>query len=136
MNERPVFVLWRSCNPSFFSFFFFASHCFFLLLFLVLAKQDSTTALTIAETLSSLCKRNRTVAMTIHQPSTRVLDVFDKVMFLSRSRMVSVADKTLLGCIQYSVSYCRRCTLIVRSVPTLLLRCTLIIISLFIASLC
>ncbi|CAN0293261.1 unnamed protein product, partial [Ectocarpus sp. 8 AP-2014] len=31
---------------------------------------DSTTALTIAETLSSVCKRNRTVAMTIHQPST------------------------------------------------------------------
>eukprot|EP00903_Cladosiphon_okamuranus_P012160 g11407.t1 len=49
---------------------------------------DSTTALTIAETLSSVCKRNRTVAMTIHQPSTRVLDVFDKVMFLSRGRMV------------------------------------------------
>ncbi|CAM9604466.1 unnamed protein product [Ectocarpus sp. 4 AP-2014] len=49
---------------------------------------DSTTALTIAETLSAVCKRNRTVAMTIHQPSTRVLDVFDKVMFLSRGRMV------------------------------------------------
>ncbi|CAN0352553.1 unnamed protein product [Pylaiella littoralis] len=49
---------------------------------------DSTTALTIAETLSSVCKRNRTVAMTIHQPSTRVLDVFDKVMFLSRGRVV------------------------------------------------
>ncbi|CAN0419713.1 unnamed protein product, partial [Laminaria digitata] len=49
---------------------------------------DSTTALTIAETLSSVCKRSRTVAMTIHQPSTRVLDVFDKVMFLSRGRMV------------------------------------------------
>eukprot|EP00752_Nemacystus_decipiens_P008144 g7283.t1 len=49
---------------------------------------DSTTALTIAETLSSVCKRNRTVAMTIHQPSTRVLDTFDKVMFLSRGRMV------------------------------------------------
>ncbi|CAM9621310.1 unnamed protein product, partial [Hapterophycus canaliculatus] len=49
---------------------------------------DSTTALTIVETLSSVCKRNRTVAMTIHQPSTRVLDVFDKVMFLSRGRVV------------------------------------------------
>ncbi|CAB1109350.1 ABC [Ectocarpus sp. CCAP 1310/34] len=49
---------------------------------------DSTTALTIAQTLSSVCKRNRTVAMTIHQPSTRVLDVFDKVMFLSRGRVV------------------------------------------------
>ncbi|CAN0229893.1 unnamed protein product [Ascophyllum nodosum] len=49
---------------------------------------DSTTALTIAETLSTVCKRDRTVAMTIHQPSTRVLDTFDKVMFLSRGRMV------------------------------------------------
>lgn len=50
---------------------------------------DSTTALTIAETLSDLCKRDRTVAMTIHQPSTRVLDVFDKVLFLSQGRLVS-----------------------------------------------
>lgn len=49
---------------------------------------DSTTALTIAETLSDVSKRDRTVAMTIHQPSTRVLDVFDKVMFLSRGQMV------------------------------------------------
>ena len=44
---------------------------------------DSTTALQIVETLHSICARNRTIAMTIHQPSTRVFEVFDKVMFLS-----------------------------------------------------
>ena len=49
---------------------------------------DSTTALTIVETISAVCKHDRTVAMTIHQPSTRVLDTFDKVLFLSRGRMV------------------------------------------------
>lgn len=59
------------------------------LLFLHRGRADSTTALTIVQTLSSVCKRDRTVAMTIHQPSTRVLEVFDKVMFLSHGRVVS-----------------------------------------------
>jgi ABC-type multidrug transport system ATPase subunit len=40
---------------------------------------DSTTALQIVETLKSICLRDRTVVMTIHQPSTRVFEVFDKV---------------------------------------------------------
>ncbi|CAM9491146.1 unnamed protein product, partial [Phaeothamnion confervicola] len=49
---------------------------------------DSTTALQIVETLRDICKRDRTVAMTIHQPSMRVFTTFDRVMFMSRGFLV------------------------------------------------
>ncbi|KAL8166200.1 hypothetical protein V2J09_007699 [Rumex salicifolius] len=44
---------------------------------------DSTTAQTIVWTLSRLAKGGRTVVMTIHQPSSKLFYMFDKVLLLS-----------------------------------------------------
>uniref|UniRef100_A0A3Q7J481 ABC transporter domain-containing protein n=1 Tax=Solanum lycopersicum TaxID=4081 RepID=A0A3Q7J481_SOLLC len=44
---------------------------------------DSTTALRIVSTLKGLANGVRTVAMTIHQPSSRLYYMFDKVLLLS-----------------------------------------------------
>ncbi|XP_059274633.1 ABC transporter G family member 9-like [Lycium ferocissimum] len=44
---------------------------------------DSTTALRILSTLRDLAKGGRTVVMTIHQPSSRLFYMFDKVLLLS-----------------------------------------------------
>ncbi|CAN4075529.1 unnamed protein product [Withania somnifera] len=44
---------------------------------------DSTTALRIVSTLKDLAKGGRTVVMTIHQPSSRLFYMFDKVLLLS-----------------------------------------------------
>lgn len=44
---------------------------------------DSTTAQRIVATLSGLAKGGRTVAMTIHQPSSGVFYMFDRVLLLS-----------------------------------------------------
>ncbi|KAG5189798.1 P-loop containing nucleoside triphosphate hydrolase protein [Tribonema minus] len=49
---------------------------------------DSTTALQIVDTLKDICSRDRTIAVTIHQPSSRVFEVFDKVMFMSKGHLV------------------------------------------------
>lgn len=44
---------------------------------------DSTTALRIVSTLKDLVNGGRTVVMTIHQPSSRLFYMFDKVLLLS-----------------------------------------------------
>ncbi|GMH24297.1 hypothetical protein Nepgr_026140 [Nepenthes gracilis] len=44
---------------------------------------DSTTAQRIVSTLSELAKGGRTLVMTIHQPSSRLFYMFDKVLLLS-----------------------------------------------------
>ncbi|CAN4075526.1 unnamed protein product [Withania somnifera] len=44
---------------------------------------DSTTALRIVSTLRDLAKGGKTVVMTIHQPSSRLFYMFDKVLLLS-----------------------------------------------------
>lgn len=44
---------------------------------------DSTTAQTIVSTLAKMAAGGRTVVMTIHQPSSRLFYMFDKVMLLS-----------------------------------------------------
>ncbi|XP_016541771.1 ABC transporter G family member 9 [Capsicum annuum] len=44
---------------------------------------DSTTALRIVSTLKDLAMGGRTVVMTIHQPSSRLFYMFDKVLLLS-----------------------------------------------------
>eukprot|EP00611_Tribonema_gayanum_P021967 TRINITY_DN4329_c0_g6_i1.p1 TRINITY_DN4329_c0_g6~~TRINITY_DN4329_c0_g6_i1.p1 ORF type:complete len:608 (-),score=224.94 TRINITY_DN4329_c0_g6_i1:68-1891(-) len=58
---------------------------------------DSTTALQIVETLRAICQRDRTIAVTIHQPSSRVFEVFDKVMFMSKGHLVYNGPPTGLG---------------------------------------
>ncbi|KAH6835437.1 ATP-binding cassette 14 [Perilla frutescens var. hirtella] len=49
---------------------------------------DSTTALRIVSTLSELASRGRTMAMTIHQPSSRLFHLFHKVILLCEGNLL------------------------------------------------
>jgi ABC-type multidrug transport system ATPase subunit len=49
---------------------------------------DSTTALQVVETLKNLCRKGRTVIVTVHQPSMRVFQSFDDVLFLNDGKAV------------------------------------------------
>lgn len=49
---------------------------------------DSSTALSVIDSLKQLaCKQNCTVVMTIHQPSTRLFNLLDRVLFLSAGQV-------------------------------------------------
>jgi ABC-type multidrug transport system ATPase subunit len=49
---------------------------------------DSTTALSVIDSLKQLAvQQNCTVVMTIHQPSTRLFNLLDRVLFLSAGRV-------------------------------------------------
>ena len=50
---------------------------------------DSTSALQVMQILSQMAvKRNRTVLLTIHQPSYRILDTINKFLVLSKGNVV------------------------------------------------
>ena len=50
--------------------------------------MDSTTALSVVESLKELAsKRGCTIIMTIHQPSLRLFNLIDKVLFLSNGKV-------------------------------------------------
>lgn len=50
---------------------------------------DSTSALHVMQILSNMAvKRNRTVLLTIHQPSYRILDTINKFLVLSRGNVI------------------------------------------------
>lgn len=47
---------------------------------------DSASALTVVELLNELSRRGKTVICTIHQPSSRMFHLFDKILLLSSGR--------------------------------------------------
>eukprot|EP00211_Chloroparvula_japonica_P004367 CAMPEP_0119121132 /NCGR_PEP_ID=MMETSP1310-20130426/1893_1 /TAXON_ID=464262 /ORGANISM="Genus nov. species nov., Strain RCC2339" /LENGTH=651 /DNA_ID=CAMNT_0007110671 /DNA_START=84 /DNA_END=2039 /DNA_ORIENTATION=+ len=49
---------------------------------------DSTSARNIIESLSALAKTGRTVIFTIHQPSSSIFHLFDKILLLSKGNQV------------------------------------------------
>ncbi|KAF2530844.1 hypothetical protein F2Q70_00031840 [Brassica cretica] len=53
---------------------------------------DSTTAARIVSTLRTLARGGRTVVMTIHQPSSRLYRMFDKVLVLSEGSPIYSGD--------------------------------------------
>jgi ATP-binding cassette subfamily G (WHITE) protein 2 len=54
---------------------------------------DSTSALHVMQILSNMAvKRNRTVLLTIHQPSYRILDTINKFLVLSRGNVIYYGD--------------------------------------------
>ncbi len=48
---------------------------------------DAFTSLALIETLKNLCKRGRTICLSIHQPSTNAFHLFDQVVLLTRGRL-------------------------------------------------
>ena len=64
---------------------------------------DSYMAATVVETLSRLAGQGRTVICTIHQPSSQIVEMFDKVLLMAEGRTaflghVSSANKFLESC--------------------------------------
>ena len=64
---------------------------------------DSYMAATVVETLSRLASQGRTVICTIHQPSSQIVKMFDKVLLMAEGRTaflghVSSANKFLESC--------------------------------------
>lgn len=54
---------------------------------------DSTSALHVMQILSNMAvKRNRTVLLTIHQPSYRILDTINKFLVFSRGNVIYYGD--------------------------------------------
>jgi ABC-type multidrug transport system ATPase subunit len=55
---------------------------------------DSTTAQRIVSTLRELAKGGRTIVMTIHQPSSRLFYLFDKVLLLSEGNPLYFGERS------------------------------------------
>eukprot|EP00042_Codosiga_hollandica_P026307 m.123320 g.123320 ORF g.123320 m.123320 type:complete len:637 (-) comp52155_c0_seq4:72-1982(-) len=53
---------------------------------------DSTTAFHIVENLRALARRGRTVMITIHQPSSEMFPLFDRILLLSRGKVAYFGD--------------------------------------------
>ncbi|KAG8931848.1 hypothetical protein FRC02_002035 [Tulasnella sp. 418] len=49
---------------------------------------DATTSYNLLLTLSQLAKRNRTVVLTLHQPRSSAFPLFDRILLLSKGRVV------------------------------------------------
>jgi ABC-type multidrug transport system ATPase subunit/ABC-type multidrug transport system permease subunit len=64
---------------------------------------DSVTTLSLTSALRSIAKdTGKTIVMTIHQPSSKVFNMFDKVLFLSEGNV------TYLGKVRDLMPYCRK----------------------------
>lgn len=49
---------------------------------------DAFTSHALIETLVALCRKGRTICVSIHQPSTNVFNLFDQVVLLTRGQLV------------------------------------------------
>ena len=53
---------------------------------------DSATAFNVLEIMKSLAKNGRTVISTIHQPSSEIFDMFDKLLLLVQGELIYQVD--------------------------------------------
>lgn len=60
---------------------------------------DSFMALSIAECMRDLAKKGKTIICTIHQPSSELFEMFDKLCLLSEGRLAYFGD--LLGATEF-----------------------------------
>ncbi|KAJ3010711.1 hypothetical protein HKX48_007231 [Thoreauomyces humboldtii] len=54
---------------------------------------DSTTSLSLIETLVALCRKGRTICISIHQPRSDIFELFDNVILLSGGNLVYSGEK-------------------------------------------
>eukprot|EP00294_Goniomonas_avonlea_P018026 CAMPEP_0114550814 /NCGR_PEP_ID=MMETSP0114-20121206/6270_1 /TAXON_ID=31324 /ORGANISM="Goniomonas sp, Strain m" /LENGTH=781 /DNA_ID=CAMNT_0001735605 /DNA_START=283 /DNA_END=2628 /DNA_ORIENTATION=+ len=59
---------------------------------------DSNMALRVVETLANLARQGRIVVLSIHQPSAQLFFMFDKVLLMSRGRIVYDGPASEQGC--------------------------------------
>eukprot|EP00898_Chlorokybus_atmophyticus_P006939 jgi/Chlat1/7246/Chrsp58S06870 len=58
---------------------------------------DSKSALNVCQSLHDLARSGRTVVLTIHQPSSRIIELIDKVLVLSGGKLVYAGPPRLIG---------------------------------------
>jgi ABC-type multidrug transport system ATPase subunit len=56
-------------------------------------KIDSFMALSIIESMKKLAKTGKTIVFTIHQPSSDLFEMFDKICFVTEGRLAFFGDR-------------------------------------------
>ena len=54
---------------------------------------DSFMAMAIVESMKDLAKTGKTIICTIHQPSSEIFEMFDKICFISEGRLAFIGDQ-------------------------------------------
>lgn len=54
---------------------------------------DSYMAMSIVESMKNLAKSGKTIICTIHQPSSELFEMFDKVCLISEGRLAYIGDR-------------------------------------------
>ena len=54
---------------------------------------DSYMAMSIVESMKNLAKNGKTIICTIHQPSSELFAMFDKVCLISEGRLAYIGDR-------------------------------------------
>ena len=55
---------------------------------------DSFMAMSIVESMKSLAQNGKTIICTIHQPSSELFEMFDKICLMSEGRLAFIGDKS------------------------------------------
>ena len=55
---------------------------------------DSFMAMSIVESMKNLAKQGRTIIFTIHQPSSELFEMFDKLCLITEGRLAFIGDKS------------------------------------------
>ena len=53
---------------------------------------DSVMAASVVEVMRTLASQGRTIVCTIHQPSSQIFHLFDKVLFMAEGRIAYIGD--------------------------------------------
>ena len=54
---------------------------------------DSFMAMSIVESMKNLAKNGKTIICTIHQPSSEIFEMFDKICFLTEGKLAYIGDQ-------------------------------------------
>ena len=63
-------------------------------------------AMSIVDTMKNLAKQGKTIVCTIHQPSSEVYEMFDKLCLLSEGRLAYIGDLKMANEFFASQGYC------------------------------
>ncbi len=55
---------------------------------------DSFMAMSIVESMKSLARTGKTIICTIHQPSSELFEMFDKICLMSEGKLAFIGDKS------------------------------------------
>ena len=67
---------------------------------------DAFMARSIVESMKNLALNGKTIIFTIHQPSSELFELFDKLMLITEGRLAFIGDKTAANEFFSSQGYC------------------------------